>query len=118
MEKIKLLLDENIGLKVAEALQQDGYDVISIIKQSPGITDQEVLDRAVKENRIVATLDKDFGRLVYQYPQKHTGVILLRLNDESPQNIIRVLMKALKQYESELNGKFTIVTETKIRLKG
>lgn len=118
MEKIKLLLDENIGLKVVEALEQDGYDVISIIKQSPGITDQEVLVQAVRENRIIATLDKDFGRLVYQYSQKHTGVILLRLNDESLRNIIRVLMRVLKQYASELHGKFTTVTETKIRLKG
>lgn len=118
MGKITLLLDENIGIRVADALQENGYDIVSIIRQNPGITDQEVLDRAIIENRIIVTLDKDFGRLVYQYSQKHTGVISLRLNDESPQNVVKVLMRVLNQYGSELGGKFTTVSETKIRLKG
>ncbi len=117
MDKIKLLLDENIGALVAEELRGDGYEAASIITDSPGISDKAVLEKARKENRIIVTLDKDFGRLVFQYSQKHTGVILLRLNDESPKNIIRMLKVVLQQYQAELPGKFITVTETRIRLR-
>lgn len=117
MDKIKLLLDENIGILVAEELQKEGYDIVSIITAQPGITDSEVLDKALAEHRIIVTLDKDFGRLVFQYSQKHAGVILLRLANESPQNISRMLKIVLQQYQTGLAGKFMTVTETKIRLR-
>ena len=117
MAKIKLLLDENIGILVAEDLRKDGHDIVSIITDSPGISDNKVLDKALKEKRITVTLDKDFGRLIFQYSQKHAGVILLRLANESRQNISRMLKVVLEQYQTELAGKFVTVTEAKIRLK-
>lgn len=56
MKKPKLLLDENIGLRVLQLLQKQGYDAVSILEIARGSKDSDVLLRAVEENRIVVTL--------------------------------------------------------------
>ncbi len=45
---------------------------------SPGADDEAVSERAVKEQRILLTEDKDFRQLVYAKGQETLGVILLR----------------------------------------
>ena len=117
MPKLKLLLDENIGLFVAEKLRQDGHEVFSVLESKPGASDEIVLELGLRNKRIVITLDKDFGSLVHQYSRKHAGVILLRLTDESPKNIYKILNNMLKRPPKELKGKFVVSTETKIRLR-
>ncbi len=117
MPKPRLLLDENIGVFVTANLRQDGYDIFSILESMPGAIDLQVLAKARREKRILITLDKDFGRLVHFRFRKHAGVILLRLNDESPKNIYRILTLTLNQPSVKLKGKFVVATETKIRLR-
>ncbi|GEM_PF-6045225 len=57
--------------------------------------------------------------MVYQRSLSHQGVILLRLKRESQEAIIRVLENALTQLkEEDLKGKFTVITEEKIRIRG
>jgi predicted nuclease of predicted toxin-antitoxin system len=117
MEKPGLLLDENIGHLVADSLRSEGFDVLSILESNPGTKDIEVLKQAAQARRILITLDKDFGRLVFQSSQKHVGVIFLRLEKESPENIKNILLKILMERVSQLQGKFATVTESTIRIK-
>jgi predicted nuclease of predicted toxin-antitoxin system len=117
MQKPKLLLDENIGSTVAAELRLSKFDVLNIAESKPGMADINVLDLALKQKRIVITLDKDFGQLVYAYSRKHAGVILLRLTDESPKNISKILNLIFKQHRGKLKNKFVAATETKIRLR-
>jgi hypothetical protein len=43
-------------------------------------------------------------------------VILLRLDDETPDNVIRVLAKLLDEYADEIDHNFVVVTETSVRI--
>lgn len=117
MVKPKLLLDENIGYLAVLNLRKDGYDVASILEESPGATDQEVIRRARSEERIIVTLDKDFGVLVYRDSSKHVGVLLLRIKKESAENISMIISKVLVRYGRKLKRKFTVATETRIRMR-
>lgn len=117
MAKPRLLLDENIGRIVAEFLRSQSYNVLSILESFPGAEDKRILEISVKEDRIFITLDKDIGKLVYLYSQKHVGIIFLRLKKESVENIIKLLLPALNKYSNKLKGKFTTVSEGKIRIK-
>jgi predicted nuclease of predicted toxin-antitoxin system len=63
---IPLLANENIPWASILRLREWGYRVASILEESPGITDVEVLERAVKEHRILLTFDRDYGELVYR----------------------------------------------------
>ena len=43
--------------------------------------DEKIIRIAAKENRVVITMDKDFEELVYHSSMQHSGVLLLRLED-------------------------------------
>jgi hypothetical protein len=80
-----------------------------------GIDNDEVIQRAFADNRILITNDKDFGEKVYREQPPHKGVILLRLADERPAIKIGVLERLLSAYADRIPGQFGVVAETKIR---
>jgi predicted nuclease of predicted toxin-antitoxin system len=43
-------------------------------------TDEQLLQRADREGRVLVTRDKGFGQLVFLHGQAHSGVILLRID--------------------------------------
>ena len=113
---VKFLVDECVGPTVAKWLKQNNYNVISIYDDSPGIDDYSVLKKAIQENRILVTSDKDFGEMIFKNKMKHCGIILLRLVNEKPSNKINVLESLLKNYAQDLFGNFVVVTEKIVRL--
>lgn len=117
MEKLRLLLDENIGARTVQALRRSGFDVTSILEGASGATDNSVLKRAQKEKRIIVTLDRDFGTLVFRDSKPHVGVLFLRLQKESHENITSVVTEVLKQHGEKLNGRFTVATEKTVRIR-
>ena len=114
---LKLLLDENIGYLVLSALRGKGYDVKSILEENPSLDDAAVLALAEKEQRILVTLDKDFGRLIFLNSKKHVGVIFLRLRKESPANILALLTDIFSRYQDKLLHRFVTVSENNIRFR-
>lgn len=113
----KLLFDENIGAIVAASLRQEGYDVVSILEETPGAQDREVLERARAERRILITLDRDFGRLIFLRSQEHVGVIFLRLRRETPGMILTVLRGVFDAYGEKLHGHFITASEGRVRIR-
>jgi len=74
-EPLKLYLDQMFRVDVAEALRREGYDVVrtSEVGQARA-DDEEILQKAITENRILVTLDEHFGDWVIPLSQ-HPGVI-------------------------------------------
>ena len=107
---MKFLLDENLGIKIPQYLRSLGFDIASISELSPGISDIDVLNMANEQKRTLITLDKDFGELVFKEKLVHSGVILLRLENESVENKMKILEKALKSGKDFLN-KFTVIED-------
>jgi predicted nuclease of predicted toxin-antitoxin system len=61
------------------------------------------------------TNDKDFGEMVFRERKLHSGVILLRLEDERPSNKIRVLEQLISRYGDQFVGNFVVANENAIR---
>ncbi len=59
-QELKLLLDENIRLKVYRKLQSQGYHVQSVIVEYRGASDEEVIKAAISRGKVVITMDKNF----------------------------------------------------------
>lgn len=114
---MKFLLNENIGQQVTEFLRNKGHDTKSAIEDFRGFRDEKILQIAYQEERILVTLDQDFGRMIRQSQSPHRGVILLKLKKESQNEIIKILEKAIEQVGEGLQEKFIIVTEEKIRIR-
>jgi len=110
---LKLLLDENIGLKVYYELEKLGFDVKSVYVAARGASDEEVIRLAKDENRIIVTMDKDFGYLALSYSPP--GLILLRLRDAKPRNRLRAILRVVEEYDIKLYGYITVVSEKAIR---
>jgi predicted nuclease of predicted toxin-antitoxin system len=113
---MKFLIDENISILVTRSLSKN-YDTKSVIEELRGAKDKEIIKLADQENRIIITLDKDFCNLIFQKHLPTQGIILLRLRDESPQNIIEVLDNLLKRKDVTIKKSFVVITETQIRTR-
>ncbi|MBU4331777.1 DUF5615 family PIN-like protein [Patescibacteria group bacterium] len=112
---LKFLADENIAPRVIAELIGYGYETRSIIDIKPGLSDDEIIKLAGRENRIILTHDKDFGNIL-KYPlKKHKGVILIRLKNQSPQNVIKYLVPLIKSQKEKLKDSLVILSEQGIR---
>ena len=83
---MQLLANENFPLDAVEALRHEGHDVIWIRTDSPGSKDRDILHRAVTENRVLLTFDKDFGDLAFQF-----GLPALRQRTTASTNAMSVV---------------------------
>lgn len=74
MEEIKFYFDEHIPSAVTNALQQKGFDVLTVqAANRRGLPDDEQLDFATQENRVIVTMDSDYLALAAQ-SISHTGI--------------------------------------------
>ncbi len=112
---MRFIVDECTGPQVAKWLQRQGYDAVSVFDELRGAEDDEIIRRALEERRILISNDKDFGRKVYADGRCHTGVILLRLNNERSASKIEVLSRLLREYKSDIPNTFVVVTEERVR---
>lgn len=110
------MVDECIGLSVAQWLRNKGFNVISVFSEMRGSDDETILAKAFSENRIVITKDKDFGEMVFRYKKPHCGIILLRLLNEQASNKMRVLQNLLHNYQDQLIDNYIVATETSVRI--
>jgi predicted nuclease of predicted toxin-antitoxin system len=114
---IKLLMDVGVGKTVDLWLLNHGYNVISIRDINPRMSDQEILKIAVTERRMVVTMDKDFGDLVYNSGQAHAGVLLLRLEDANADEKIKDIETILKKYSDKIHNNFCVYKDGKLRIR-
>jgi len=112
---MRFLVDECTGPAVAAWLRDQNHDVFSVFDDARGMDDDDVIQKALEEDWILITNDKDFGEKVYRDGQLHRGVILLRLEDERFTSKIRVLSRLLEAYPDRLRNAFLVVTEKQVR---
>jgi predicted nuclease of predicted toxin-antitoxin system len=74
---VKLLLYTCVWGGARKELETLGHDVVwaGDSPEDPG--DDEILDRATREGRVLVTLDKDFGELAVVRDRKHNGIMRL-----------------------------------------
>ncbi len=100
-EPLTLFLDQMLRLDVAQALRDEGHDVVraSEVGQARA-DDQQILQKSVDENRVIVTLDEHFGDWVILPLSKHPGVMRLKVNPTTSNNIIKLLVPFLRIYSS------------------
>jgi predicted nuclease of predicted toxin-antitoxin system len=114
---MNFLMDENIPRLVIQQLRELGHDVISVKELIQGVGDRNVISKAVIENRIIVTRDKDFGELIYQNKvSKPAGIILIRLFGYQPDELISKIVTILCSRE-DWTGHFSVIRNKHIRIK-
>ena len=114
---MRFLLDESADYPLAIYLRHLGHDVTSIVHDYVrGRRDEDVLDIAQREQRIVIANDRDFGELVFRQRLAHTGVIHFRLGKEDIPTKIGWLEHVLNEYDDQLD-QFLVVTDRGVRVR-
>jgi len=111
---MKLLLDSCLWGGARRELAASGHDVLVAAdwEEDPG--DEEILNQAHRENRILITLDKDFGELSIVQGRPHSGIV--RLVDVAAQRQAAVCLHVIQNYGEELK-RGAIVTAEPGRLR-
>jgi predicted nuclease of predicted toxin-antitoxin system len=71
---MRLLIDTCVWGGAAGELRAAGHDVVWSGDWSEDPGDAEILAKAYDENRVLVTLDKDFGELAIVFGQPHCGL--------------------------------------------
>lgn len=83
-----------------------------------GATDREVLAVAAEQDRLLVTLDTDFGGLLAGSAAAAPSVLLIRRTDHRPHAIAAVVEDVIaSSSDTLLNGALAIVGQRTVRLR-
>ncbi len=111
---MRFLADENFPAKAITVLRQLGHDVVWVTEIAPATVDEEILSWAVRESRVLLTLDKDFGELAFRWGlPADCGIVLFRITPIPDR--VAVAAKRVVGAESELKNRFLVVDSWRVR---
>jgi predicted nuclease of predicted toxin-antitoxin system len=114
---MRFIANENTPGPAVQALRNRSHDVIWVKERMPGTDDRAVLALAQAEQRVVLTLDTDFGELAFRSRlPAECGIILIRLSWTNPNADNEVLTHALTSRDSWA-GTFAVVERDRIRVR-
>ncbi len=116
---LRLLADMNISPKTVDALRKRGWDIVRVSQLLPvNASDQEILDLARQEGRVVVTQDLDFSALLALEGYHQPSLITLRLSGADLETVTQKLLELLPQLEQVLQeGCAVTVEDTLVRVR-
>lgn len=104
---MRFLIDRCAGARLAQWLREQGHDAVEAAQQGNDPGDAELLQRAVDDDRILVTIDTDFGLLIFGEERPHRG--LVRLPDVPAEMRIAIFADLLSRHAAGLAAR-AIVT--------
>lgn len=114
---MRLLVDVGVGKAVEGWLARQELDVVAVRDLDPRMTDAAILALAVQEQRLVITMDKDFGEMIFRSRKPHAGVLLLRLADATSDEKVSVVQRIFTSYRAALPGNFCVYQRDRLRIR-
>lgn len=100
MAGVRFLANMNISPKTVVALRQQGWDIVRVPEFLPvDASDQEILQLARQEDRVVVTQDLDFSALLALDGYDRPSLITLRLSASDPETVTQRLLEVLPYVE-------------------
>jgi predicted nuclease of predicted toxin-antitoxin system len=116
---MKLLVDMNLSPDWVSVLEQAGWETVHWSSVgNPRATDAEIMARARQQGWVVFTHDLDFGTALALTAAEGPSVIQVRTQDVTPQAIGKLVVQALRQFQSELEkGALIVLDEAQARAR-
>ena len=116
---MRFLADMAVSLSTVAWLRDQGYDVTHLREEGlQRAEDADILEKARTEERVLLTLDLDFGYLMAISGQNLPSIIIFRLGNESAEIVTQRLADTLDVCVSDLEqGAVVTVNEDKIRVR-
>jgi predicted nuclease of predicted toxin-antitoxin system len=117
---MRLLVDENLSVRIAARLGDAGHDAVHVTSVGLGSTDDAViLEAAAESGQVVLTADADFSTMLALQGRSQPSVLMLRSSDHlTPDEQADLILRTLEQVGSELeDGAVASVTSERIRIR-
>ena len=100
-------------------LREQGWDIVRAPELLPvDAPDEQVLERARADGRVVVTQDLDFSTLLALSGEDRPSVVTLRLATSDPEIVARRLLEVLPEVGEALQeGSAVTVEETSVRIR-
>jgi len=99
---MRLLIDRCAGTRLATWLHDRGHDVVETRTLGPDPGDRSLLQLAAESERVLVTIDTDFGKLIHLGQRPHCGVV--RLPDVPADQRIALMADVLARHGNDLEG--------------
>jgi len=112
-------IDENLPIEVARLFSQAGHTAFTVLDQGlGGEMDRTIADRCKAERRILVTLDAGFADIRAYPPSDYPGLIVLRLDRQDKETVLRVVNRLQDLVERErIAERLWIVDEQRVRIR-
>jgi predicted nuclease of predicted toxin-antitoxin system len=101
---VAFLADECFSGAIIRALRKAGFDVERSADSMPAASDQDVLEYAVREVRVLLTEDNDFGELTMSLGLPCVGVVRIELKSLGKSAQAKRTVDALAKLGDEVRG--------------
>ncbi|MCX7049948.1 MAG: DUF5615 family PIN-like protein [Candidatus Sumerlaeota bacterium] len=116
---MKILLDENISLRLARILRESGFIVSSIAENADkGMLDEEVWPLACSAPYLLITRDYHFTNPVRYDPSKCLGIIFLRHGNLTASDETQIVLSFLAKFSLEqYQGKLVVLSKNDVKFR-
>ena len=114
-DRLCLYLDQMIQRHVCDVLNAAGYDAVRASEYGQSrADDNEILEKAILEKRILITLDDHFGDWAVLPLGRHYGVIRLKVRPTTSQEILDLVIPFLERTDrASILNHLVILSKTK-----
>jgi predicted nuclease of predicted toxin-antitoxin system len=117
---VRLLVDANLSVAVAERLREAGHDSVHV--RDLGLqtaNDETILRAAAEDDRVIISEDTDFGALLARSRATTPSYVLLRTGEPlTPDQQATLLLSNLPRLESELqSGCIAVIGRGRVRVR-
>jgi predicted nuclease of predicted toxin-antitoxin system len=116
---VRLKIDENIGRSGVNLLRQAGHDVMTVRDQDLGGSPDDVVYRAcVDEQRVLVTLDRDFGQTLRFPPDQSAGIAVLALDRPASRDVLSSRLRSFLALAARrsIRGELWIIEPARVRI--
>ena len=116
---MQIKVDEDLPKQVVASLRENGYQADSVVEQGmTGWKDAALWRKIQTENRFLITADKGFADIRNYAPGTHTGVMLLRPDQDGIRPLVELIAAVMQSYDlNTLAGTITVVTPRSVRVR-
>lgn len=116
---MKIFANENLFEPIIDYLRSRGNDVLSIRDSGlSGISDDEVYEKACKENLVIITMDKDFTRTFRFPPERCGGIVVAKTYRRTVDETLAIFRKHFQAInEEDIKGNLVIITPEGVRIR-
>ena len=115
---MKIKLDENLGARGAQVLEDGGCDVTTVVVEGLcSSSDETLIEVCRAEGRTLISLDKHFSSILRFPPARYAGIVVLRLPEPLA---LATIEDALRRFlvgsaGQDLAGRLWIIDAHRIR---